>query len=110
MGDVGTASGDIHLEAPDGSIYYSGADITISKFSIGFDLLAGFEIDLSEDIALRLDAGFRLCSKPEWRYFVNDEGGSTSSELPASGFGENPPMLDMNGGIFKFSLLYNINL
>ncbi|MBN2280933.1 MAG: hypothetical protein JXQ65_10155 [Candidatus Marinimicrobia bacterium] len=111
LGEVGDASGDYHLEAPDGEIYYSGSSINVSSLAIGMDFLVGFELIPVEEISFRVDYGYRLTSKiKNWNYNVKSEDMERQSELPAEGFSADPPSLKPSGKIIKFSILYNLDL
>lgn len=107
IGEVGTASGDIYLDAPDGSRYMAGSRISASRWIAGTDFLAGLEIALSDNIGIRGDGGYRFgWETREWDYAVEDETGDSSSDLPASGFSEGPPEIDLSGPIMRIGLVY----
>ena len=108
IGDVGDASGDIYLDAPDGNRYEAGSWIHISRWVAGTDFLAGLELAFSDDISLRGDGGYRFAwPTRDWEYCVKDEAGDSSSELPASGFSEEPPEIDFSGPLMRVGLVYN---
>lgn len=108
LGTVGDASGDEYLEAPDGNIYYSGSDIEINKLGGGITIQTGLQFDISKPIGIRFDVGYRYWGEQEgWNYEVTD--GSNTSELPASGFTDNPFTLDIAGLTYRIGLLYRID-
>jgi len=102
IGQVGERDGDYHLEAPDGNIYYTGSDISVDATSYGLSLSAGLDIMFTSIFGIVADCGYRYATEiDKWNFNISSDDGDDedgqSSDLPRSGFEQQPSSLDLSG-------------
>jgi hypothetical protein len=105
VGTVGTAAGDVYLEAPDGKQYTTGASIEMRGGGFGGEFTAALQFGLGSG-SLRFEGGYRAFPRlGDWTFRVADANDASSgSDLPSEGFSTRPPRVDLSGAMARISL------